>query len=77
MVAAAAPDGRDRAALRREQLASDRVKARQKPPEQFGRIQRRLSSLAVQPDAEQRKVTEIPPGSTSCSTGSCGISERR
>jgi hypothetical protein len=29
VVAAAAPDGRDRAALRREQLASDRVEARQ------------------------------------------------
>jgi hypothetical protein len=29
VVAAAAPDDRDRAALRREQLASDRVEARQ------------------------------------------------
>jgi hypothetical protein len=77
MVAAAAPDGRDRATLRREQLATDRVKARQKPPEQFGRIQRRLSSLAVPPDSEQRVVTKIPPGSTSWSTGSCGISEQR
>jgi peptidoglycan hydrolase CwlO-like protein len=67
MVAAVAPDGRDRAALRREQLASDRVKARQN----------RLSSSAgfsegdrvrLYRPARNSKVTEASLGST-LSTG--------
>jgi hypothetical protein len=71
---AALPDRRERAALRREQLTSDRVKARQN----------RLANLAgfkegdrVWLYSELRKVNEVQPGSTTCSTGSCGTLERR
>jgi hypothetical protein len=48
-----------------------------KPPDQFGRIRRKWSSLAVPPDSEQRNVTEVTPGSTSSSTGSSSILDRK
>jgi hypothetical protein len=53
-VAAALAVSRDRETVRRDQLASDRVKARQ--------VQRTWSSLDVPPGSEQRKVTEASLG---------------
>jgi hypothetical protein len=76
MVTAAAPDDRDLAALRREQLVRDRVEARQN----------RLIGAAgvgegdcVRPyrQARNMKVTEASLGSTTWSTRSSDTLERR
>jgi hypothetical protein len=56
LVTAATADTRDRAALKREQLASDVMKASYDRLENSARFQD--SSLAVPPDSDQREVTE-------------------
>jgi hypothetical protein len=76
VVAAAALDDRDRAALRREQLASDRVEAHQN---------RLIDSTGVTEGdrvrpyrpARNRKVTKASLGSTTWSTRSSATLERR
>jgi hypothetical protein len=76
MVAAAAPDDRERAALRRGQLTSDRVEARQN---------RLIDSTGVTEGdrvrlyrpAQNRKVTKASLGSTTWSTRSSATLERR
>jgi hypothetical protein len=76
MVAAASPDDRERAALRRGQLTSDRVEARQN---------RLIDSTGVTEGdrvrpyrpARNRKVTKASLGSTTWSTRSSATLERR
>jgi hypothetical protein len=76
MVAAAAPDDRERAALRRGQLTSDRMEARQN---------RLFDSTGVTEGdrvrpycpARNRKVTKTSLGSTTWSTRSSATVERR
>jgi hypothetical protein len=76
MVAAAAPDDRERAALRRGQLTSDRVEARQNrlidSTGVTGRDRVRPYRLA-----RNRKVTIASPGSTTWSTRFSATLERR
>jgi hypothetical protein len=69
MVAAAAPYDRDRAALRREQLANDRVQARQNRLIGSAEVTEGDRVRLYRP-ARNRKVTETSLGSTTWSTRS-------
>jgi hypothetical protein len=76
IVAAAAPDDREGAALRRGQFTSDRVEARQNRLIDSTRVTEGDRVWPYRPD-RKRKVTKASPGSTTWSTRSSATLERR
>jgi hypothetical protein len=76
MVAAAAPDDRERAALRRGQLTSDRVEAHQKCLIDSTGVTEGDCVRPYRP-ARNRKVTKASLGSTTWSTRSSATLQRR